>query len=303
MTGPRDPDRTIQRLAASQDGVVSRNQMLRAGLTPATLDYRVGAGRLEPLYRGVYRVGPVVGPRVREFGALLACGEGAVLSHRTAAALWELLPPSPPGAPIHVTAPRNRRGPGRDVRVHRTIRLDPEERARRDGLVVTSPTRTLLDLALCAGTRELRRAVDRVRSRGLVGVDELDEALARHSRRNGTGVLRRVIQSLEDPRTTRSEAEERFLELVRRGGLPRPLSNVTVEGLEVDFLWRRARLVVEIDGYAHHGGRAAFERDRRRDQVLAAAGYRVVRISWRQLTAASAPVLVRVAQALVIGVR
>ncbi|HEX9708621.1 MAG TPA: DUF559 domain-containing protein [Candidatus Thermoplasmatota archaeon] len=113
--------------------------------------------------------------------------------------------------------------------------------------------------------------------------------------------MRALLDAPGGPALTRTAAEATFLELVRRGGLPRPAANVVVEGLEVDFLWRERRLAVEIDGYAHHGGRAAFERDRRRDAALIAAGFRVVRFTWRQLVGESDVVLVRVAQALAVS--
>lgn len=308
-------DSLIREVAARQDGVVARAQLVRAGASGHVLDRRLRTGRLVPLHRGVYRVGPVEGPRQREWAALLSCsgpagiddavfpvGADAVrsdvaLSHRTAAGLWGLLPPPPPDRPVEVSGPRSLRARAA-VRVHRVERLDADEVTRVGALPVTAATRTLVDLASRADIGDLERAVARGLRDGIVTEGTLGTTLVRHRGRRGARVLRRLLDGVGEPELTRSGAEARLLELVREGGLPRPRLNARVEGLEVDFLWRGPRLVVEVDGFAYHGNRAAFERDRDRDATLAAAGYRVVRITWRQLDRRPIEVLVRVAQAL-----
>jgi very-short-patch-repair endonuclease len=184
------------------------------------------------------------------------------------------------------------------VRLHRVCRIDPEEVCLMHGMRLTVPARTLLDLASCIGGRNLERALAHAERRQIVTRDAIEAMLARHHGRRGAPLLSTILRAAGGPALTRSEAEARFLDLVRRGALPRPAANVMVEGVEVDFIWRDRRLVAEIDGFAYHTGRAAFERDRRRDGVLAAAGYRVIRVTWRQLTTAPEEVLVLVARAL-----
>jgi very-short-patch-repair endonuclease len=168
-------------------------------------------------------------------------------------------------------------------------------------LPVTAPARTLVDLAAAADTAELERAVATAVRARLLTPDELGHALTARARHRGARTLRRLLDRLTEPELTRSVAEERLLDLVRTAGLPRPRVNAVLESFEVDFFWPDARLVVEVDGFAYHRGRVAFERDRERDAVLAAAGHRVVRITWRQLDRRPNEVLVRLAQALVRG--
>lgn len=298
-----DPDATILAIAARHHGVVSRWQLLRAGVPEHAIDYRLKKARLRALHRGVYATGPVAARYQMEAAAVLACGDGAVLSHRTASALWELTPPPRRRAPVDVTGPRSLRGPRCGVLIHGADRIERDEIDRKYGLPITSPARTLLDLASCAGGDELERALARADRRRVVTRNALAAMLARHPGRRGSRTLRALLGEPCAPAMTRSEAEARFLRLVRKGAVPGPHTNVMVEGLEVDFVWQEERLVVEIDGFVFHAGRTAFERDRRRDGVLAAAGFRVIRFTWRQLTDEPEAVLVRLAQALAPGSR
>lgn len=272
-----------------------RRQLLKLGLSPGVIDNRIKTGWL----RHVYFVGH--GPPSRyalDLAAVLACGPSAVLSHASAAALWKLVPyPARPRA-IEVTVAVGHSDHKPGIRVHRTRDLDPSEIRTRHGIPVTSPTRTLLDLAATASPRELEQAVAEGLRNGLTTRRELNAVLARHRGRRGAGSLRRLVERDRDPALIRSRAEERFLALVRAAKLPAPEVNAKVAGFEVDFLWRDARLVVEIDGYRFHSQRTDFERDRRRDAELAARGFRVIRITWRQLVDEPAATLARVAQAL-----
>lgn len=292
-----DHDARIVALAARQHGVVTRAQLLAAGAPAHAIDYRVEKGRLERLHSGVYRVGPLRAPHERNMAAVLACGATAVLSHRSAAAAWDLLP-RPTDDPVAVSVRRGRPTPGPAVRVHRVSDLHRDETTVREGIPITTPARTILDVAASAGTWEIEQAVARAERAGLADSERMKALLARHPRRPGTRALRALLIRATGPAFTRSEAESRFLGLVRRARLPSPESNVRVKGWEVDFLWRRERLIVEIDGFAYHSSARAFERDRLRDGVLAAAGYRVVRCTWRQLTREPEALLVRIAQAL-----
>lgn len=267
-------DRHVAGVAGRQRGLITRAQLTDAGVAGDTIDRRVKQGRLFPVHRGVYALGtPAHAPLAAEQAALLACGPAAVLSHLTAGVLWDLLPDR--GGEIHVTTPARRRPPA-GVRLHRATAL---EAARRQGLPVTTPIRTLLDLAATADPAQLARALNEAQVRRLISVDALLSAAA--GRR---GALSLHAALTESPGFTRSRAERLLLGLVRRAELPRPRTNVRLEGFEVDAHWPDRRLVVEVDAYGTHGTRTAFERDRVRDARLQAAGHRVLRITWRQLT-------------------
>jgi very-short-patch-repair endonuclease len=300
VTPPRT-DHEIAALAARQHGLVTRAQLLGAGIAVHAVDRRVKDGRLQPLHRGVYRVGPVVARHAREMGAVLACGPGAVLSHRSAAALWEMLPRPSRSTPIEVILPRGDRGRRPGIRAHRFSGLPPGDSTTIAGIPITTPARTLLDLASVAGTRELERAVAQVERRELARPGELLSLVNRHRRRPGTPALLALLAPDARPAWTRSEAEERLLALIGKGQLPRPEANVRVEGYEVDFLWREARVVVEVDGFAFHSSEKRFENDRRRDAQLAAAGLRVMRVTWRQMEVEPEAVLVRLARTLTLA--
>ena len=212
--------------------------------------------------------------------AVLACGEGAVLSHRSAAHLLGLRSSSRDRIEVLVegSAPRGKSG----IQVHRTAHLPVEDIVKRDGIPCTSVARSLLDLAEVVNARQLARAVDEAERLRLFDRTAVDHALERRKGRKGASRLLAAVQTYEDT-GTRSELERRFAELSRQAGLPRPQANVLVEGLEVDFAWPDRRLIVETDGHAYHHTRRAFEEDRRRDQLLAAKGWRVVRFTWRQI--------------------
>jgi very-short-patch-repair endonuclease len=205
--------------------------------------------------------------------AVLACGDDAVLSHVSAAALWALLPqPRPTGSdtrppPVQVTVPgragrRHRQG----IRIHHAINLTPRDITRRNNIPVTSPSRTLIDLRRTLPQPQFARALRQAEFLGL------------------------PIHAPLDPDGTRSELEAKFLGLCRRHRLPLPEVNQRVGPYVVDFLWREQRLVVELDGYAGHAGRIAFEADRARDVELKLLGLAVVRFTWRQLTGDAARV-------------
>jgi very-short-patch-repair endonuclease len=205
--------------------------------------------------------------------AVLACGEGAALSHLSAAVQWRILEDR--GQRVHVTAPGRRRVPG--VVVHRA-QLDGE-RVRREGIVVTTPARTLVDLADVVSRRTLERAFDEAEYLRL----NHGGAAPRHGR-PGSKILTSVL-AVHTPGTTRtrSELEEAFLRLVDDHGLPRPEVNVQIEGFECDFVWREQRLIVETDGARAHGTNRARRRDPLRDARLIAAGWRVWRVSYEQV--------------------
>jgi very-short-patch-repair endonuclease len=254
------PDHLAAMIAARQHGVVTAAQLAALGIRRGGRARRIEAGRLHPVHRGVYAVGhPGLSSEGRWMAAVLACGEGAVLSHAAAAALWGMLPP-PPGA-VEVTVPGDggrRRQAG--IRLHRSRTLVRELTTRRQNIPATVPARTIADLRRVAPASELRRAI---REAGVLGLAVGAEVHA-------------------DP--TRSELERRFLRLCRRHRLPAPEVNARVASFTVDFLWPKRRLIVETDGYRYHRSRLAFEEDRARDVELRLLGYEVIRFTHRQLT-------------------
>ncbi len=199
----------------------------------------------------------------------------ALLSHGSAAALWGLCPPEP--GPVTVTVVAGEAGRTRPgITVHRVGTLDRRDVRRRRSLLVTSPARTLLDRATVLSDRQLERELDEALVRRLTSRTAIGELLERCPRRPGTRRLHELIDPERYTTFTRAESEERMLALLRRGGLPMPESNVRMESIEVDFLWRDERVIVEVDGWASHGTHAAFERDRRRDARLENDGWRVI---------------------------
>jgi very-short-patch-repair endonuclease len=281
-------------LAIRQWGVVSAEQLYALGLTPAAVTRRVQAGRLHRLFRGVYAVGH---DRLRREGrflaAVLACGDGAVLSHLSAAAHWELLRTE--GTAVDVTARRGRRGVS-GIRLHRSRSLDDKDTTNRDGIPVTTLARTLLDLAGTIPGHRLERALAQAERLRIYDHRAITDVIARTSGHRGGTILARAT-ALE-PRLTRSELEALFQRLVRKAGLPEPLSNHDIEvpdhgREEVDFYWPAHRLVVETDGWETHGTRSAFQSDRRKDAALTAAGYKVMRFTYDDVTLEGATVVRR----------
>lgn len=204
--------------------------------------------------------------------AVLACGTGAVLSHRSAAALWGLLPRRYESIEVIARGPRRRTG----VRVHRSRMLTPADVTIHYGIPVTTPARTLLDLADQLNEAVVARAVNEAQVLRLASIGQLREQLARSPGR-GAGGLRRLVSTPTAP--TRSAFEDAFLGVAARHGLPCPQVNQVVAGHRVDMAWHAQHLVVELDGLRYHDGSQAFERDRERDADLLVAGYSVVRIT------------------------
>jgi very-short-patch-repair endonuclease len=278
-----DAEAAIARLAARRQGMVTTAQRFEAGFSEGAIRRRVAGGWLVRRHRGVYQVGVFGGPFGAEMAALLACGPRAVLSHETAAVMWRLFE-RVASAPVHVSVIGALAGRRPGIRAHRADGLAEEDIVRRNRLRVTTPARTLLDLASSMPTRDLDRLVEEAQVRKLVTRAGIIETLHRGAGRAGVANLRAVVGPDDEPAFTRSEAERRLVELVRAAGLPAPRTNTRVAGLEVDALWADERLVVEVDGFQYHRTRAVFERDRHRDGRLLVAGYRVLRITWRQLT-------------------
>ncbi len=266
-------------LAGRQHGVATRRQLLSAGVSGAAVGRMLASGWLQRVHAGVYLVASHAPTQhARWMAAVLAGGPDAVLSHSSAAALWGIV--DPVAGAVHVTAPgggHRRRG----IVFHR--RLDRTGTVH-DRIPLTAPSRTILDLAATLSTRRLSRALERADRHELLDLAELTHLCEATRGRKGTGRLSSLLAHYRPLPETRSELERRFLRLCREAGLPRPAVNVPVAGLEVDFLWPEARLVVELDGYAFHRDRASFERDRQRDATLQRARYRVLRVTDHRLS-------------------
>jgi hypothetical protein len=271
-------------VAAEQWGVVSLPQLRGCGLNKQNVANRVTAGRLHPIHRGVYAVGHTSLRMESHFiAAVLACGPRAVLSHHSAAALYGYLPWDPDRrVEVTVLGATARRHP--EVRVHRTNRLPIDDATREQGIRITSPARTLLDLAAVLPRRALRRAVRQAMALRRVNVRFLIEVLARHPHRRGRARLARIVAA--GPAPTRSELEDLVLDLIASGGLATPDVNVAmiVSGrrLVPDFRWPARRLIVEADGAAWHEHKLAREDDAERQALLEAHGERVIRVTWDQ---------------------
>jgi very-short-patch-repair endonuclease len=260
---------------------------------------------LHRLHRGVYAVGhTALVPLAREMAALLACHGSAIISHRSAAQLWRIVGPVDAGAAsVDVTV---RRGEGRSragITVHRTRHLARADVRMIEGIPLTAPSRTLLDLAGGLDPRELESACGEALVRRLTSQAALRRLARDSAGRRGARPLRSLLDAEAGPALTRSEAEERLIALVRDADFPPPEVNIRVHGHLVDFLWRSERVVVEVDGYRFHSSRAAFERDRVRDAELEEAGLWVIRVTWRQLTEHPFGVVARLARALAAGRR
>jgi very-short-patch-repair endonuclease len=269
-------------LAADQRGVVSRAQLHELGLSDPGITRRVQAGRLHRLYQGVYAVGHTsLTPRARELAAVLACGEEATLTHRSAGFAWAIV--KQPPRKIHVTCSRSR-SPGPGVVVHRSA-LHPSDRVVLDGVPVTTVARTLVDLADVLRQDQLADAVNEAEVQRRFDLRQLQAARARVPNRHGGHKLDRVLARWRPRPFTRKEAERLFLALCKRHGLPRPRVNTWIAEQEVDFAWPAHRVAVEVDGAATHHTRRAFEEDRRRDRRLAVKGIQVLRVTWRDLRA------------------
>jgi hypothetical protein len=245
------PDRAVARVAARQHGIVAIAQLQQAGLGRGAVSRRVAAGRLYRVHRGVYAVGhPGLSAEATWMAAVLACGKGAALSHRSAAELCGLLELR--HGPAHVSVPAaGGRAQRAGIRVHRIPSLGEAQVTRHRGIPVTTPARTLADLRSTVSPGELRRAIREAEFRRLP-----------------------VQRDAHVGDRAGSELELVFLRLCRRHRLPEPEVNVVVGGFEVDFLWRAEGVIVETDGYRAHAGRQAFEDDRRRDNRLLAAGFK-----------------------------
>jgi very-short-patch-repair endonuclease len=298
-SGPQRVERAIVALAELQSGVVGRRQLRGLGLSDRQIDKRIEMGWLIPILHGVYAVGHR--PRLLRGwhqAALLAAGDRSALSHRSAGAHWGMT--KAPGRP-HVIAPRSADGI-KGIVVHRPRALADDDVVEDQGLRVASPSRVLLDLAGESPRRALERALDQAEVRRLhLPIEPL---IPRCRRRRGAAKLRAVLEHhIAGSTITESEAEEAFLAIVRRAGLPDPLPQCWIEGKRRDFAWPSHKVVVEIDSRTFHDTTHAFEEDRIRDNEVTLAGWTHLRFTRRRIVRDGGSVQRDLIQAFWIGSR
>jgi very-short-patch-repair endonuclease len=298
QAGNRSVDSIIGDFADRQQGSVSARQLRAAGIGRDAIGRRVRKRLLRPIHRGVYLVGhTAAAPYAEEMAAALACGDHAVVSHRSAAAMWGFLSyPAKGDVWITVADGTDRCRPG--IRIHRTRRLGPADIRRIEGVPVTSPDRTVLDIAAVVDEARLEAAVAEAHVRKLVSDASLRRQLSRDRGRPGCGAVGALLERAGEPAHTKRKAERLLLRLVRRAGLPEPRANARVGPYEVDLLWREQRVVVEFDSIRFHTNRRAFKRDRDRTNDLQLRGYVVLRITWVHLTREWSATEARIRQAL-----
>ncbi len=271
---------------------------MELGLTAREVERRLESGRLRRVRRGIYLLGPIVSPHTLKMAAVLACAPRAALSHGSASYVWGLLPhPARPGS-IHVTVAGHNPGRHPGVHVHRTTSLRRDELTSKYAIPITTPTRTLLDVASQLRPRELEQALAEAFAQRLTDRVRTLSMIERHPGRPGVRALRFQLEAGHAPARTRSHAEERLLALIRDGRFPHPDVNVRVGRWEIDFLWREQGVAVEVDGYAAHSSPRAFRRDYAKTAALEAAGLAVIRVSWTQIRNEPEATLARIARAL-----
>jgi very-short-patch-repair endonuclease len=275
-------------LAREQHGVVSRSDLLGLGFSAKAIRHRVESGRLRPLWRGVYAVGwtPLT-PEGRWMAAVLACGDGAALSHRSAAALWGI---GREDRVIEMTTKRRGKIRRAGIRVHRRPAMPERSIVRCHGIPVTSPVQTLIDLTTVEKIGRVERAVNEADKLDLIDPEALRDALDGFVGVPGAKALRAMLDR-HTFRLSDSELEVRFRPLASAAGLALPLSKHWVLGYEVDFWFPAHRLVVETDGLRYHRTPSQQARAARRDQKHTAAGLRVVRFTHWQIVHEQAEVI------------
>lgn len=272
--------RAIAAIAARQHGNVTRRQLLDLGLGPAAIAYRVRAGDLYRVHPGVYAVGrPPRLPLERAAAALLACGPRAALSHRSAMALWGLWKRWE--FPLHVTIPAGDRRP-KGITVHRPTTLTGRDLTTQLGIRVTSPARTMLDVAASLPDAQFKRTVNDALYSNYLQPNDLAELVARSEGHPGAKRLAWFVDTDDGP--TRATWEDDFPAFCEHFGLPRPRLAARIGRYTTDALFEDHKVIVELDGWGSHRSRSEFESNRDRDADNLAAGHPTIRITKDRLT-------------------
>jgi very-short-patch-repair endonuclease len=293
------PDRAVARITEGQEGQVSHEQLVELGVAPSLIEHSLRRGRLYETFGRIYGVGDRALPELwRESGAARACGEGSFVSRHWSAALWGFRPPAQ--GDVEVTVPYGRNARRKGIRIHRARRIDPRDVTVYRNIPVSTPAFTLLEIATDLTYVEFERAFDDALTIPVMRMAEAEDVLRRHAGKRGIARFAEFARPEHGDEITWSWAEQKMKSLARKGGLPMPSLNHRRGRIVPDFLWRPERVIVEVDGFRWHGARRAFESDRARDAALAAKGWIVIRVTWRQLKYQPELVLVRIAQTLAL---
>jgi hypothetical protein len=272
--------------------VVSRGQLLQLGVTADAIKSWLRSGRLYCVFRGVYALGHrAITAKGRVLAPVLVYGDGAVISHRSAADWWGFSRTS--RVPVDVTVPGRSKARQRGIDLHLVRTLDPRDLTEHEGVPITTVARTLLDLAEVVPRRKLKAAVEEADRRGDYDGFAVNELIARSPGRHGLKPLADLLSDFTYDELSRSELEALFFDFCQEHGIAEPSMNRKIAGYTVDAHWPGTNLIVEIDSRTFHLTPKAFEEDRERDAQLLLAGYRVVRITYRQLTRQPATVAQR----------
>jgi very-short-patch-repair endonuclease len=293
-------DLKIAAIAGAQNARVHRRQLITAGISPRAIDRRIAAGALIRVHTGVYKPAGIADPPFAdETGALLATGNRSRLSHHSGAVVLEIRIGT--ARPVHVTVTDGRYGrTPNGVIVHRSATLAQQDTWIHNGLPVTSPARTLLDIAATLPLRDIARILDQAIAERKVTVAEIEDVLQRNLGHRGAKTLRQAIQGRTRSRITKSQAEERLKDAIAQAGLPEPLTGTYVLGWECDLYWPEHNLIVEIDDYALHTTRQTYRKDHKRDVEHQLAAHRVLRFTTDQVDEELYACLVAIASALTL---
>lgn len=290
-------DAAAGRIAAGQRTLLTPAQLLACGLSEDAVAYRLRAGRLHVVFRGVYSMGcGVLPPLALEQAALMALGKGAFISHRSAAFVWGMRKTAPEEVEVSVVGRHCASREG--LRVHRIGAVDRRELRREQRLWVSSPARAVLEVAAVGSREELVDVVDQGLALRRFTPRDLEAVLARHRGQRGAGRLANLLGDESVMAISRSRAEKAFLRLIRDARLPMPETNVPFGRFEADYLWREERLVVELDTVTYHSGPGVFKRDREKALVFRDAGLDLLRFTRAHVVYEPTVTLVRLAQAL-----
>jgi very-short-patch-repair endonuclease len=297
LPGRRGGDLMASRIAARQKTLVTTAQLRECGLSDDAVRHRLETGRLHVVFRGVYSMGcGELPPLARELAALLACGERTFVSHRSAAFVWGMIPSGPREVEVSVVGRccKSRK----EMRVHRISAIDRRELRRHEGLWISAPARTLLEIAGTSTPGELADAVTAGVAKRLLTPVDVEAVRKRHAGRRGAARLAAAIGEEAAATITRSQAEKAFWKLIRDARLVRPLANQPLGPYVPDFMWPKERVIVELDSYQFHGGPGAFENDREKDLAYRDAGFDVLRPTRNHVVHQPMRVLAMVVRAL-----